>query len=63
MLSAALMTLALLFAPATFVTAARNVVVTTVASASSAVSQIVLGSRTTARAAEQNAASLSGAVR
>jgi hypothetical protein len=58
MLSAALMTLALLFAPATFVTAARNVVVTTVASASSAVSQIVtIGSRTTAPA------SLSGAVR
>ena len=64
MLSAALMTLALLFAPATFVTTARNVVVTTVASASSAVSQIVtIGSRMTARAAEQNGASLSWAVR
>jgi hypothetical protein len=64
MLSAALMTLALLFAPATFVTTARNVVVTTVANASSAVSQIVtIGSRMTARAAEQNGASLSRAVR
>ena len=64
MFSAALMTLALLFAPATFVTAARNVVVTTVASASSAVSQIVtIGSRMTARAAEQNGASLGRSVR
>ena len=64
MLGAALMTLALLFAPATFVTAARNVVVSTVATASIAVSQIVtIGSRMTARAAEQNGASLSRAVR
>lgn len=64
MLSAALLTLALLFAPATFVTAARNVVVSTVATASITVSQIVtIGSRMTARAAEQNGASLSRAVR
>ena len=58
MFTAALMTLTLLFAHATIVAAARSVVVTTVATASSAIPQIVtIGSRMTARAAEQNAAS------
>jgi len=58
MLTAALMTLALLFAHAPIVAAARSVVATTVATASSAIPQIVtIGSRMTARAAEQNAAS------
>jgi hypothetical protein len=60
MLTAALMTLALLFAHAP----ARSVVATTVATASSAIQQIVtIGSRMTARAAEQNAASQTGVAR